>query len=273
MRQLVVNADDFGFTEGVNRGIVDAMRKGILRATTLMANGAAFDHAVALANDNPALDVGVHGVLIQGEMLTKRGRRLPSTLSQFLIARRTWLTRTMIRAELEAQIDKIRQAGIEPTHIDMHKHTHVAPDVLKVVLDLAEDHGIRWVRTPYDIPRLVSAWRLPTRALLLQPLLRSTERRFRTTIRQKGVRATDHFAGFALTGNLATPNLLRLLPKLPEGSTELMAHPGYNDAELNRARTRLTWEREVELKALMDPTVAEAAAAAGIEICSFADLN
>jgi chitin disaccharide deacetylase len=113
-KQLVVNADDFGFTPDVNRGIVDAHRGGILTATTLMANGAAFEDALRLARETPSLDIGCHLVLV-GERSPLTGRPYPRTVAKLLGA----LARREIRPyeELAAQVRIILDAGIRPTHL------------------------------------------------------------------------------------------------------------------------------------------------------------
>ena len=146
---LVVNADDFGFTPDVNQGIVEAHRGGILTAATLMANGAAFDDAVRLGREVPALDIGCHLVLVGGRSLVT-GRPLPPTVPQLLGA----MARCEIRIyeELAAQVRRIVEAGIRPTHLDTHKHTHLAPPVLEAVARLGAEFGIRWVRRPFDFP-------------------------------------------------------------------------------------------------------------------------
>ncbi len=148
-KQLVVNADDFGFTPDVNQGIVEAHRRGILTATTLMANGAAFEDALRLARETPSLDVGCHLVLIGGRSLST-GKPLPLTVPQLLAA----MARREIRVydELRAQVRRIVDAGIRPTHLDTHKHTHLAPPVLDAVARLGEEFDIPWVRRPFDFP-------------------------------------------------------------------------------------------------------------------------
>src|ERR1700693_4722480 len=159
-KQLIVNADDFGFTPDVNEGIVESHRRGILTATTLMANGAAFDDAVRLARETPSLDIGCHLVLIGGRSLLT-GRAYPLTVPRLMAA----VARREIRAyeELKAQVWHILGAGIKPTHLDTHKHTHLAPPVLEAVARIAEEFGIRWVRRPFDLPitaaRAGTSWR------------------------------------------------------------------------------------------------------------------
>jgi len=150
LRRLVVNADDFGFTSDVNQGILEAHRNGILTSTTLMANGTAFDDAVRIALENPTLDVGCHLVLIGGRSLVAPGDPLPATVTELLGA--IVSRRLPIYDELTAQVRRIVDAGITPTHIDTHKHTHLAPPVLDAVARIAQTFGIAWVGRPFDIP-------------------------------------------------------------------------------------------------------------------------
>src|SRR5262245_16933755 len=139
MKRLIINADDFGFTRGVNEGIVRAFELGIVTSTTLMANGEAFDHAVELAKANPRLAVGCHLAAVGGKpVLTKGGslvngdRRLPATLSKLVsgLARGT-IRIAEIESEFRAQVDRVFKAGIVPTHLDSHKHSHTHPMVMR----------------------------------------------------------------------------------------------------------------------------------------------
>jgi predicted glycoside hydrolase/deacetylase ChbG (UPF0249 family) len=149
-RLLVVNADDFGFTRDVNRGIVEAHTGGILTATTLMANGDAFADAVALAREHPSLDIGCHLVLIGGASLLPGRREFPRGVKGLLAA----LAASKLRVydELAAQVGRILEAGLKPSHLDTHKHTHLAPQVLDAVTRVAEEFRIPWVRRPFDLP-------------------------------------------------------------------------------------------------------------------------
>ena len=128
MRRLIVNADDFGYTHDVNQGIVEGHHNGIVTATTLMANGNAFENAVALAQDTPTLDVGCQRGLVEGSSVRDPSRQLPQTLKQLIQAliRRDF----PVYEEISAQVQKLIRAGIHPTHIDSHKHTHLLPPVL-----------------------------------------------------------------------------------------------------------------------------------------------
>src|SRR5689334_13125533 len=160
MRRLIVNADDFGFTEQVSRGILDAHREGIVTSTTLMANGAAFDAAVAMSRQAPRLGIGVHLNLTEGEPVSPALRipslvdgsgRLhltPARLLKGLFRRQINLGD--VETELRRQITRILSAGISPTHLDGHKHVHVLPGVSEIVIRLAQEFSIRRVRCPQE---------------------------------------------------------------------------------------------------------------------------
>ena len=271
MKRLVVNADDFGFTSDVNQGILEAHRNGILTSTTLMANGAAFNDAVRIAIENPTLDVGCHLVLIGGRSLVAPGDPLPATVTELLGA--IVSRRLPIYDELTAQVRRIVDAGITPTHIDTHKHTHLAPPVLDAVARIAQTFGIAWVRRPFDIPMTAARGGAPFLKKATSESLGLLRSRFHRKLAKHNCRTTDHFAGFQLTGRLRTAELVRLLRDLPEGSTEFMCHPGRCGSELQNARTRLKRSREEELVALTAPETRQAVADCGIHLMNYRDLS
>jgi predicted glycoside hydrolase/deacetylase ChbG (UPF0249 family) len=259
LRQLVINADDFGFTRDVNAGIVHAHREGVLTSTTLMANGEAFEDAVRLAHETPTLDIGCHLVLVQGISLIT-GRPFPETPRGVLSA---LVRRDLdLYAELRAQIEKIIGSGISPSHLDSHKHTHIVPSVFNVVVRLAQEFRIPFVRLPLD--RTAPYARFP--CALVDPLYRRMGQR-------RGVRMTDHFIGFRLTGTLNEQSFAAALDTLEEGSTEFMCHPGYLGSELQSASTRLKESRVRELEALTSPRIRQALSEAGIRLATFRTLT
>jgi predicted glycoside hydrolase/deacetylase ChbG (UPF0249 family) len=239
LKQLIVNADDFGFTRDVNAGIVECHRNGILTATTLMANGPAFDDAVRLSRDNPSLDIGCHLVLVGSP-------GFPETVAQLVQA--VALGRIRIHEELVKQVRTILDAGLQPTHLDTHKHTHLLPPVLDAVARISQEFSIPWVRRPFDFP--VQANGVGLGKQIISRGLGIMRGRFHRVLAAHGCRLTDHFAGFRLTGRYDAAELARLIERLPEGITEFMCHPGYCGTELRAARTRLKDSRERELRAL-----------------------
>lgn len=261
MKRLVVNADDFGFTRDVNLGIIEAHCRGILTATTLMATGQAFDHAVRLARENPSLDIGCHLVLVGAPPLPRTVLELTRALAA---------GRIKIFEELIAQVRRILDAGLRPTHLDTHKHTHLLPPVLDAVARISEEYNISWVRRPFDFPVTPAgvSWakRATSRALGV------VRRRFARVLARHGCRSTDHFAGFQITGRYTASDLARLIRSLPEGSTEFMCHPGFCTDELRAARTRLKESREEELRALTSPEVRAALEESGVRLVNYGEL-
>lgn len=268
-RILVVNADDFGFTRDVNAGIVEAHRNGILTATTLMANGREFDDAVELAKRHPSLDIGCHLVLVSGNSVQPPYRPLPRDVTQLVtaLARRT----IAVEKELDAQIGKIVDAGIRPTHLDTHKHTHLLPPVLDAVAKLSRKYSIPWVRRPFDYPMQAGA--VPWSRRVLGNSLGFLRPRFHRVLSAYGCRTTDHFAGFRLTGFLGVAELTDLLRQLPAGTTEFMTHPGFCTAELRASGTRLKESRQAELDALCAPQARQALTDLQIRLCSYRELT
>lgn len=255
MKELIVNADDFGFTHEVNAGIVHAHRHGVLTSTTLMANGDAFEDAVRLARETPSLDIGAHLVLVQGRSLVT-GKRFPERPRELIaeLAR----SRLNVYAELRAQIEKIIAAGIKPTHLDSHKHTHLLPGVFRAVVRLAHEFEIPYVRLPLDASIPFAS--LPCAA---------AARFYRGVAGRSGVRMTDNFLGFRLTGSLTEHTFAAALSKLPEGTTEFMCHPGFLGPELERAPTRLKESRVRELEALTSPRIRDLLDAKAIRLGPF----
>jgi chitin disaccharide deacetylase len=256
LKRLVINADDFGFTPEVNAGIIYAHREGVLTATTLMANGNAFDDAVRLAREIPTLDIGCHLVLIQGDSLIT-GRPLPGTGRELMVA----LSKRHIDVyeELRAQVRKVLSAGLRPTHLDSHKHTHALPSVFRVVVRIAHEFGIGYVRLPFDASLPFA--RLP---------LRLARRRYCRWTRGYNVSMTDHFTGFRLTGSLTEKTFAAALGSLQEGMTEFMCHPGFLGPALLQARTRLKESRLRELEALTSPRIRQLIAAQSVQLENFA---
>ncbi len=270
-RFLAVNADDFGFTRDVNSGIVAAHVQGILTSTTLMANGAAFDDAVRLSNEVRTLDIGVHLVLVGGHSLLEPARPLPESVPALLQA--IALRRIRVYDELRAQMLRIIEAGIRPSHVDTHKHTHLFPPVLDALARLAEEFGVLWVRRPFDLPITGSPAEIPWGKRTMNWAFRSVRGQFHAKLARHNCRTTDWFAGFQITGRLQSEDLIHLLAHLPEGTTELMVHPGHCGDELKQARTRLKESREAELRALVDPRVKDAVRAAGITLTPYSRMG
>ncbi len=288
MRYLILNADDFGMTRGVNEGIIRAHREGILTSTTLMANGPAFDDAVERASANPKLGVGCHLVLIGGKCVAPREEvaslvdtdgNLPDSLAKFVAKLSSgMIPGHEIERELRAQVKKIRAAGINPTHLDTHKHTHAHPRVMEALGRIAKELGIKRVRKPVE--NLHDSWQTMqadgqgiSMQLVAAGAVRAVAPRFRAIARKYGLVFPDHFLGLAMTGQVSAAALSGMIGTLDDGSTEIMLHPGVCDAELIQSGTRLREQRETELAALLDPGVRSALDERGIRLISYRELN
>lgn len=280
MGRLIVNADDFGLTCGVNRAIAELHRAGVVTSATLMARANATADAVQRSRAMLSLGVGCHVVLVDGDpvlpvseiptLVDRRRGRFHATLGGFLRRLLAGQIRSSeIEAEAAAQIASIQAEGIALTHIDTHKHVHMFPGVLRPVLRAARALGIRAVRNPFE-----PAWsvRATPKASHLRraevSLLRQLEPGFRRIVTEEGFTTTDGSIGVLATGTLDFQTVRSLLSNIPAGTWELVTHPGYHDADLAEAHTRLLASRDTERDVLLALRAFPA-----LELISFAGLH
>ena len=285
MKRLIVNADDFGLTPGVNRAIIEAHTHGIVTSATLIANMPAFDEAVALAKSQPQLGIGLHFNLTQGKPVAPPHlvRSLLNPDGEFLgtstkLARR-WLAgqlqRKEVDIELRAQIETLLNAGLTITHVDSHKHAHVLPPIMTALAETLSAYGIRAIRLPRERVQLAAAFGSPK---LFKQSLTATALGWLSGGYPKhpsaaSLQTTDAFYGVTQTGFWSKDWLLNLLTQLPAGTSELMCHPGYDDGALGQAQTRLRASRETELRLLTDPEIRAAVTAQNIALIHFGQLK
>jgi chitin disaccharide deacetylase len=286
VRRLIINADDFGLTRGVNRAIIEARINGVVTSATLMANAIAFDDAIQLAKSSPSLSVGCHVVLVDGSAVCRssqvstltEGRhsgQFESSLSTFAIrAIRGRINPAHVETEAAAQIDKLQAAGIQLSHVDTHKHTHIFPQILLPLLRAARARGIRAIRNPFG---RIAFSAVATRPKLWKRygelmLLNSLATKFRRAVEAEGMVTPDGSLGVAATGVLDERLFRLIIENLPDGTWEFVAHPGYNDSDLDGVRTRLRASRETELRLLTSPAVHDYLERSGIELISYRNL-
>lgn len=294
MRRLIVNADDFGLTSGVNRAIVEAHRDGVVSSATLMAsaNEAAFREAVEMARALPGLSVGCHVVLVDGAPVSPPGavdtllairsgepENFYSSLSAFA-ARATMggFDREQLVLEITAQIRKIQAAGIEVSHLDSHKHTHIFPEILRAMLRAAKICGVRAIRSPFVPMKAIMAQHFAARRALLKRygqvrILNTFAGNFRRQTSRAGLRAPDGVIGVIETGSMDGILLRQALEGLPEGTWELVCHPGYVDDDLRTAHTRLVESREQERRLLTSPELKEFLERQKIGVANYRELG
>jgi chitin disaccharide deacetylase len=286
VKNLIVNADDLGWTEGVNRGIAEAHRHGLVTSTSLLANGRAFQSGLEVAKENRELGVGVHLNLSDGPptanadqvkgLLNTAGSLDAGPESLLLRIASRSLPMDEVEREWDAQITKICDAGIEPTHVDGHKHVQMLPGLFEIALRLAKKHGIRAIRVSHEASKLrasLASGGENSGVVLKQGVqargLKLLARDARKMAARAGLATTDYFCGIAQTGELTREGVERLLETLPEGTTELMCHPGYADEDLRGSATRLQQSRQVELEILTDEGIRKLVATQGIRLLSY----
>lgn len=263
MKKVIINADDFGLSLGVNEGIILAYQRGILTSTTLLANMPAFEHAVSLARENEGLGVGAHLNIVRGRPLSPSERvrtltdedgNFPSSLHALIRKLIRGKIRTEeIEEEFRRQIEKIQRAGIRISHLDSEKHTHGLPSVLRIVIRLANDYNIKKIRWIHEFglsKRLLGS----TKALAASWAFSSSKK----AIKQGGVSVPDRFYGLCASGHMTASRLGRILSRLKDGVTEIMVHPGFISPDLvelekNIGHFYINKHREKELRAILDP--------------------
>jgi chitin disaccharide deacetylase len=293
VRRLIVNADDFGMTRGINRAIVEGSAQGIITSTTMMATARACNDAIAQATQlPPAVSIGCHVILLDGAPVLPPDR-VPSLLQSdstggipefrtklnhfALAALSRKLNPDEVEAEAAAQMQRLQKAGINLSHFDCHKHAHMFPAVLQPLLRAANNCGLAAVRNPFG-----SLFPLPFVQILRNPemwrrvaeltVLRSFAARFKREVAEHGLRTPDGCVGIIDTGTLDLDSFLVIIDALPEGTWEFVCHPGYNDSELDQVRTRLRQSRETELAVLTSPDARAALERRGIELISYREL-
>ena len=286
MLRLIVNADDFGLTSGVNRGIAEAHAKGIVPSATLMANGPTFSEAIEIAQATPSLAVGCHVTLVDGipvlkptqvpSLLSGNSARFRTAFGSFALASALGkLSADEIEAESTAQIRKLQSAGVPISHFDTHKHVHLFPKVLAPILRAAKACGVPAVRNPFGPVRILhlraqpASWKRWTQVSILNSL----SGKFRRAVAKSGLRTTDGTIGVVGTGSMTAELFQLLLKTIPEGTWEFVCHPGYLDDDLRAAGTRLLASRETELQMLTTARMREFLQSNNIVISSYRDLT
>ena len=276
LKQIILNADDFGRHTLINRAVERGVADGILRSATLMPGGAAFDDAAELAARSPKLGVGIHLTLVNGNPVLPPAE-IPSLVTEagiFVDDHTAFAVRLLrgavnldeVRAELGAQLRCVEAAGIHPTHADSHQHMHVLPGVIDIVLDLCRAAGIPAMRAP-RAPLFAGSFG-GIGQLIGRTGLAVLAHRAAAKAQRCGIRMPDHFAGIVAGEAVDTATLTGIAASLRDGVTEVMLHPGTDNAVLIRD---CLWDHdfEAELSALSAPAVRTTLAAAGAEIVNF----
>lgn len=280
MRQLIVNADDFGLSSGVNRAVEQAWQQGILTQASLMPGGDAFDEAVAIAQRNPGLQVGLHLTLVQGRPVLPP-EQVPGLVqanglfpdNPVTVGMRLYFdrgVRQQLRNELEAQILKIKETGIPLSHIDGHLNIQMHPTVFELLAELMPQHGITSFRITrerlrhnlrFDRSRVIGK---TVERLIFGTLSDHVE----PQLHRLGITHAAEVKGVLNSGRITETYLLAILNDLAPGTTEIYLHPGcLPDAEISRRMP--DYRHEQELAALLSPAVRQRLADLAISLRNY----
>jgi len=280
-RRIVINADDFGLSSGVNRAIAQAHTDGILTSATIMTNMPAAEEALEIAKKLPSLGLGVHLTLTEGRPLSKEesvnvltnsdGEFACSHSKLSLLSLTLPKVRYAIKTEMTAQIRWLIDRGITPTHLDSHKHVHAFPIIFSMLCQLARKFGISAIRWPFEPSAVCKRpWPLTDRQGRKRATLVRTMARV-NRLQDADFLKTDAFFGVAHTGGIDA-NFLKAVTLYSSAQTaEVMTHPGYADG-LDPSKTRLVKQRQFELEALCSERTKQYFKDAGIELVNYAQL-
>lgn len=255
MKKLVVNADDFGLTEGINRGIVDGFNSGIITSASLIATMPAFRHAVELTKENAELDIGVHLSLTTGKPCSENSKLAPIMRRGEFIRSYGHVIKSVyaneiqledIKDEMSAQIRKVQETGLNITHVDSHQHIHMVPRLLKLLLALMNEHQIPFVRVPNELIRTQNLRTIKDWGLFMLGLIGKLSRK---KVFHSNLNSSQYLWGLFCSEAMSLHDLMHILKSLRPGVNELMCHPGYNDATLHHIYQGHSF-RQQELSAL-----------------------
>jgi len=283
MKRVIINADDFGLSPGVNRGIVEAHDSGILTSTTLMVNMPACDEAVALAEKRPRLGVGLHLNIVRGTpvsdpalipTLVVGNGAFPGRADRVLLRLRAGrIRRDELETEIEAQLVRFTQRLGDPTHFDSEKNLHAFSPFADVAVAVAAKHGIRCLRCPAE-ERLCHGTATTTQRFKAW-LMRRAALSMRRTAAQAGLLMPDHFTGILHSGDMTADRYREVFDSLSDGVTEIMCHPGYaGDAQTpDIGPSYLARKRETDLQGLLDQGLRKYATEREIDLTHFGRLG
>ena len=257
MKQLIVNADDFGLHTEINKGIIKGYQEGIITSTSIMPSAPAFEEAVELAKANPELGIGIHLTLCTcvpsvleaskvKSLLGSDGNFLPSYVG---FAKRFYtgqVNKKELEAELRAQFERALSQGINITHVDSHQHTHMLPGINSLVIRLCKEYNVKRVRVPKEDYFFTGGYEVGLGRKIGRAGLSFCADLARPLVKKAGLKTTDHFFGMLAGCNLNTELVGNIIKALPEGTSEMMTHPGMSQEILAKALPwDLHWENEL----------------------------
>jgi chitin disaccharide deacetylase len=278
-RRLIINADDLGVNSQRSHGIFQCVEFGAVTSASVIPNGSDSDAAARHARERK-VQAGLHLNLTEEYPLSKPEdiRGLVEMNGQFVGLQKLraafdagTIQKSSLEREVRAQVEWFFDAhGQAPTHIDGHHHIHIEPMIADVLTPLMERYGISKIRIPCEEPLPPFGYQVPEEQLESVARLNARAKVARDIYATHGMVTTDHFRGLTLSGNASLKNMRHIIGKMPEGTTELMVHPG--SACTYGTPFDLDPQRQTELRMLLDPSVKDELAERKIELISWADL-
>ena len=277
MSYLIINADDFGFSQGVNSAIIKAHAEGILTSTSLMVTGDAAQEAIALAKNHPHLAVGLHLVLVCGKsvlppaqipnLVDSQGNFSNNPTQAGLSYQFNQATRAELRLEISAQLEKFRDSGLNLAHVDGHLHLHVHPVILNILTEFAAEFKIKFIRLPSE--ELSKNIKIDNRNLftkIIWSIVFGQLRRYgEGLLKANQIKFADRVYGLLQTGDMSEEYLLGLIPQIEAELVEIYSHPDLVNTEINNGG-------EVELAGLLSQQVRELLTVKGFKLSNYNQL-
>ena len=277
MSYLIINADDFGFSQGVNAAIIKAHEEGILTSTSLMVSGDAVQEAIALSRNYPNLAVGLHLVLVCGKsvlppvqiphLVDSQGNFSNNPTQAGLTYQFNQATRAELRLEISAQLEKFRDSGLNLAHVDGHLHLHVHPVILNILTEFAAEFKIKFIRLPSE--ELTKNLKIDQRNLLTKIIWSIVFGQLRNygegLLKANQIKFANRVYGLLQTGDMSEKYLLNLIPQIEAELVEIYSHPALVNTDINHGG-------EVELAALLSQQVRELLTVRGVELSNYSRL-
>ncbi len=278
-RFVIINGDDFGFSSGVNRGIIEAHERGVLTSTSLMVTGEAFDEAVALAHAHPKLGVGLHLVLANGKAVLP-----PSQIPHLVDSNGNFSdkdnqagvhyhlsqgARRELPLEIRAQLEKFRSTGLQLSHVDGHRHMHLNPVVLHNLVDLSNEFNIKVIRLPYEELKITLSIDSSDRLnkIIWYSVMSCLRWYGERLLKSKGIVSPLRVYGWLQSGRITDAYLLNLIPQIQANMVEIYAHPAI--AIDGEPRNGPQGAGQLELDALVSLRVRKMLVSNGFELINY----
>lgn len=280
MRQLIINADDFGLHELINEGIIESHLDGCVTSTTIIAGGSAFEHAVMLARQCPTLGVGVHLTLIGAKpvaradvhtLLTSDGNFYPTYKVFALRYALGLISQEHIEYELRCQMQKIAGSGIRITHLDSHQHLHTLPGMARIISKIAKEFQVGKIRIPDEPVCYMGTGKLSVSRMFARTILTGCASLARYQYKKQGLYSPSHFYGMLSGGAISTAEIYHIIRNLPDGVSELMVHPGKNTEVLHQ-QFRWAYHWHQEMQALKSKDVKDIIQKSNIQLINYRQL-